>query len=79
MLLEKAQLLENKVSNLETINTNLNKIDTIRSLQLKELNEIIKRKDSDIVSLKKKNSRIKIITGGSLITAIILAITCAVK
>ena len=79
MLSKKVPLLESKISNLETVNSNWKKVDSLRSNQLLLYKNTISNKDNDISYLKKSLKTNKFITGGSVLTTIILAIVCIFK
>lgn len=79
MLSKKVPLLESKISNLETVNSNWIKVDSLRSNQLSLYKEVIASKEEDINKLNKSLRTNKYITGSSVLATIILAIVCIFK
>jgi hypothetical protein len=79
MLSKKVPLLESKISNLETVNSNWIKVDSLRSNQLSLYKEVIASKEENINKLNKSLKANKYITGGSVLATIILAIVCIFK
>lgn len=79
MLLQKVPLLESKISNLETVNANLEQVDSLRSMQLTMYKDALTDKEQEISSYKRNRKLNRVITGGSVLTTIVLAIICALK
>jgi hypothetical protein len=79
MLVAKVPLLESKISNLTAINANWIKVDSLRSSQISLYQETIKRQEADVTQLKKSLKKTKLITGGSVLATIILAVICVFK
>ena len=79
MLVTKVPLLESKISNLTAINANWMKVDSLRSSQISLYQETIKRQEADVTQLKKSLKKTKLITGGSVLATIILAVICVFK
>lgn len=79
MLSKKVPLLESKISNLETVNSNWIKVDSLRSNQLSLYQDALASKEQDIKNLNKSLKTTKYLTGGSVLATIILAIVCIFK
>lgn len=79
MLSSKVPLLESKISNLETVNSNWIKIDSLRSNQILLYKDALATKEQNIATLKKANKTLKYAAGGSVLATIILALVCAFK
>ena len=79
MLLKKVPLLESKITNLETINSNWSQVDSLRSNQVTMYKEALAVKDKDLKRLNKSLKTTKYAAGGSIITTIILALVCVLK
>lgn len=79
MLSQKVPLLESKISNLETVNANLEQVDSLRSMQLTMYKDALTGKEREIASYKQSKKLDRAITGGSVLATIILAIICALK
>lgn len=75
-LISKVPLLETKISNLETINLNLVKIDSLRYTQISLYEETIIAKNLQIQKMENQAKFKKWLLGSSVLTSIILAITC---
>jgi hypothetical protein len=79
LLSKKVPLLESKISNLETVNSNWIKVDSLRSNQLTLYKQSLESKDSNIKSLKNSLTKSKTVVGITVLTTIILALVCAFK
>lgn len=79
MLLKKVPLLESKITNLETINSNWSQVDSLRSNQVTMYKETLAAKDKDLKRLNKSLKTVKYAASGSIITTIILALVCVLK
>lgn len=79
MLLSKVPLLESKISNLETVNSNWIRIDSLRSNQILLYKNALEEQEKNITSLKEANRTLKYVAGGSVLATIILALVCAFK
>lgn len=79
MLLKKVPLLESKITNLETINSNWSQVDSLRSNQVTMYKEALAVKDKDLKRLNKSLKTAKYAVSGSIITTIILALVCVLK
>ena len=79
MLLKKVPLLESKITNLETINSNWSQVDSLRSNQVTMYKETLAVKDKDLKRLNKSLKTVKYAASGSIITTIILALVCVLK
>ena len=79
MLLKKVPLLESKITNLETINSNWSQVDSLRSNQVTMYKEALAVKDKDLKRLNKSLKTTKYVASGSIITTIILALVCVLK
>ena len=79
MLLKKVPLLESKITNLETINSNWSQVDSLRSNQVTMYKKALAVKDKDLKRLNKSLKTAKYVTSGSIITTIILALVCVLK
>lgn len=79
LLSKKMPLLESKISNLETVNSNWIKVDSLRSNQLTLYKQSLENKDNDIKSLKNSLTKSKTVAGVTVLTTIILALVCAFK
>ena len=79
MLLKKVPLLESKITNLETINSNWSQVDSLRSNQVTMYKEALAVKDKDLKRLNKSLKTVKYAASGSIITTIILALLCVLK
>ena len=79
MLLKKVPLLESKITNLETINSNWSQIDSLRSNQVTMYKEALATRDKDLKRLNKSLKTTKYVVGGSILTTIILALVCVLK
>ena len=79
MLLKKVPLLESKITNLETINSNWSQVDSLRSNQVTMYKEALAVKDKDLKWLNKSLKTAKYAASGSIITTIILALVCVLK
>ena len=79
MLLKKVPLLESKITNLETINSNWSQVDSLRSNQVTMYKEALAVKDKDLKRLNKSLKTVKYAASGSIITTIILALVCVLK
>ncbi len=79
MLLSKVPLLESKISNLETVNSNWIRIDSLRSNQILLYKNALEEQEKNVASLKKANRTLKYVAGGSVLATIILALVCAFK
>lgn len=79
MLLKKVPLLESKITNLETINSNWSQVDSLRSNQVTMYKETLAVKDKDLKRLNKSLKTAKYAASGSIITTIILALVCVLK
>lgn len=79
MLLKKVPLLESKITNLETINSNWSQVDSLRSNQVTMYKEALAVKDKDLKRLNKSLKTTKYVASGSFITTIILALVCVLK
>ena len=79
MLLKKVPLLESKITNLETINSNWSQVDSLRSNQVTMYKEALAVKDKALKRLNKSLKTTKYAAGGSIITTIILALVCVLK
>lgn len=79
MLKSKVPLLESKISNLESVNSNWKKADSLRSSQILLYQQALISKDADITSLKKSIKKTTYIAGGSVLATIVLALVCTFK
>lgn len=79
MLKNKVPLLESKITNLEIINSNWERVDSLRSKQILLYQNEIKNKDLIIKNMDKQSKFQKWLTGGSILASVILAITCIIK
>ena len=79
MLSKKVPLLESKITNLETINSNWSQIDSLRSNQVTMYKEALATKDKDLKRLNKSLKTAKYVASGSILTTIILALLCVLK
>ena len=79
MLLKKVPLLESKITNLETVNSNWSQVDSLRSNQVTMYKEALAVKDKDLKRLNKSLKTTKYVASGSIITTIILALVCVLK
>lgn len=79
MLKNKVPLLESKITNLEIINSNWERVDSLRSKQILLYQNEIKNKDLIIKNMNKQSKFQKWLTGGSILASVILAITCIIK
>ena len=79
MLSKKVPLLESKITNLETINSNWSQIDSLRSNQVTMYKEALATRDKDLKRLNKSLKTAKYIASGSILTTIILALLCVLK
>ena len=79
MLLKKVPLLESKITNLETINSNWSQVDSLRSNQVTMYKNILAVKEEDLKQLKHSLKTTKYVAGGSILTTIILALLCVLK
>lgn len=79
MLLKKVPLLESKITNLETINSNWSQVDSLRSNQVTMYKKTLAVKDKDLKRLNKSLKTAKYAASGSIITTIILALVCVLK
>ena len=79
MLSKKVPLLESKITNLETINSNWSQVDSLRSNQVTMYKESLAARDEDLKRLNKSLKTTKYVVGGSILTTIILALVCVLK
>lgn len=79
MLKNKVPLLESKITNLETINSNWARVDSLRSDQILLYQNEIKNRDLTIKNMNKQSKFQKWLMGGSILASVILAITCIIK
>ena len=79
MLLGKVSLLESKLANLEQINNNWSKVDSLRSTQITRYRKELQDKNKKLERLTKGNKTLKIVAGSSILTTIVLAIVCVLK
>lgn len=79
MLSKKVPLLESKITNLETINSNWSQIDSLRSNQVTMYKEALATRDKDLKRLNKSLKTAKYVASGSILTTIILALLCVLK
>lgn len=79
MLTKKVPLLESKITNLETINSNWERVDSLRLNQLNSYQTQLKNANTTITKLKKST---KVKNGaliGTSIASVILAFLCVLK
>lgn len=79
MLKAKVPLLESKITNLETINSNWEQVDSLRLKQLNAYQVKIKNQEANIVKLKKASKVKNYWIGGTSIASVILAFLCVLK
>ena len=79
MLSKKVPLLESKITNLETINSNWSQIDSLRSNQVTMYKEALATRDKDLKRLNKSLKTAKYVASGSILTTIILTLICVLK
>lgn len=79
LLSEKVPLLESKIANLEEVNVNLNKIDSLRSSQVTMYKDALEVERKNLTSLKKSLKTTKVIASSTTLASIILALVCILR
>ena len=79
MLSKKVPQLESKITNLEMINSNWSRVDSLRSSQVTMYKNVLAVKEEDLKQLKHSLKTTKYVAGGSILTTIILALVCVLK
>lgn len=79
LLSEKVPLLESKIANLEEVNVNLNKIDSLRSSQVTMYKDALEVERKNLTSLKKSLKTTKVIATSTTLASIILALVCILR
>lgn len=79
MLMNKVPLLESKIINLETINSNWEQVDSLRFKQVSMYKEALAARENEVKHLNKSLKKTKVLTRGSLLASVILAIICVLK
>lgn len=79
MLSKKVPLLESKITNLEAINSNWSRVDSLRSGQVIMYKGALAVKEKDLKQLKRSLKTTKYVAGGSILTTIILTLICVLK
>lgn len=78
-LSKQVPLLQAKITNLTTINSNLVKVDSLRLNQVNMYKQTLEGQNANIKQLKRSLKTTKYIAGGSVLTTILLAIICIFK